>query len=337
MIIIIPKDIYIITRNLIESLLPRNGMKRQDIEQIELHNEVIELCDEALGGCYKLKQVKLPAGMKLIGNRAFRYCESLEVIHIPMTVEYIGDFALYGCKMLKQVTFEEVSSNGQSLISTCNARSDLQIGRHVFANSHQIKTLFFPKRVSEIGAYACNNCKGLTTVVIERGVKKIGIAAFKNCQLLTSVTIGDGVAWIGETAFADCKYLQYIIIPTSIKHIGKHVFIGCKSEKKCMLPPLFRYKDRQYWESIGIDTARSMTYTDQYALTQSLQLENNHHQSIVPVMKSPRLSESIHLDVATLSQYYLVAVKQSGISTSEMLMPWCCKQKKRRHGSVLTN
>ena len=49
----------------------------------------------------------LPEGVTIIGNGAFKGCESLEKIVLPEGVTEIGDYAFDGCGFLKSIIIPE--------------------------------------------------------------------------------------------------------------------------------------------------------------------------------------------------------------------------------------
>lgn len=60
--------------------------------------------DGAFKGCESLKSVNIPNSMTRIGHEAFAGCSSLRSVTIPKSVKSIGDLAFYGCASLKSVT-----------------------------------------------------------------------------------------------------------------------------------------------------------------------------------------------------------------------------------------
>ena len=60
--------------------------------------------------CKKLKTVKLPDGIKKIGECLFMGCESLTSVVVPPTVTEIGERAYYDCKSLSSVTLPALTS-----------------------------------------------------------------------------------------------------------------------------------------------------------------------------------------------------------------------------------
>ena len=117
----------------------------------------------------------IPAGVTVIGENAFRVCESLASVIIPDGVTVIGKDAFWHCESLVNVTL--------------------------------------PKSVREIGEYAFEYCESLASVSIPDGVTKIGLGTFEGCKSLADVTIPTSVEKIATNAFSGCTSLERVNIP----------------------------------------------------------------------------------------------------------------------------
>lgn len=68
--------------------------------------QVTAIKANAFKGNKKLKKVKIPASVKIIGDNAFMNCTSLTSVVIPAKVTKIGKKAFYNCKKLKSITIK---------------------------------------------------------------------------------------------------------------------------------------------------------------------------------------------------------------------------------------
>ncbi len=93
--------------------------------------------------------LKIPKGVTMIGDSAFKDCKSLASVTIPKTVTKIYFKAFSGCESLASVTI--------------------------------------PETVTEIYPEAFSNCKSLASVTIPEGVTEIYDSAFSGCESLASV------------------------------------------------------------------------------------------------------------------------------------------------------
>lgn len=69
-----------------------------------------------------MKEIKLPASVTYIGNRAFYNCKILESVNIPTGVKSIGDYAFNMCYNLKEIN---VPGSVESIGQYCFADSGL--------------------------------------------------------------------------------------------------------------------------------------------------------------------------------------------------------------------
>ena len=123
-----------------------------------------ELPIGALGGT-ALTSVKLPSGLKTIGEAAFAGCASLVEVDMPSTLTAIGDYAFAGCSALTSVKL--------------------------------------PASVEQVGAGAFMRCLSLTSLDVEpsSSLRVIGATALMDCPALTTFQPGP-VQSIGERALA---------------------------------------------------------------------------------------------------------------------------------------
>ena len=89
-------------------------------ETYEVLNGTINIERDAMYYCKNLKQIKLPEGVKIIGDESFFMCTGLKSIVIPESVTHIGDYNFYGCTNLEEVTISSsVKTIGSSVFNGC--------------------------------------------------------------------------------------------------------------------------------------------------------------------------------------------------------------------------
>ena len=142
-----------------------------------------------------------------------------------------------------------------------------------FEGAHNLKTLIFPKTLTNIPAELCREAWSLESITIPKGVTEIGDAAFYNCHALssvkfegtpkrigkyafynahalTSISIPNGVEEVGAAAFYGCTYLTDIEIPASVKVMGDNSFALCSKVKsiksEALVPPTI--EDKTFYE-----------------------------------------------------------------------------------------
>ena len=135
-------------------------------------------------------KLKIPKGITVIGNGAFKNFKSLESISFPKTLTEIGQNAFQNCTSLKSVNI--------------------------------------PKGVKEIGKNAFSGCTSLESLTLPSNKTFIGVKAFYGCKKLTSVTIPNGIRTIGQNSFQYCTSLEKIIFEDT-KAVWYAKYIGTTS------------------------------------------------------------------------------------------------------------
>ena len=117
----------------------------------------------------KVKTVKIPDTVRIIGQAAFRLCAALVSVEIPSSVDTIGVWAFEGCIALEAVHFPEVSN------IKC-------IPRDCFSGCSALRKVTIPSYIEEIGLAAFAGCDSLATVTLPLASMKrrsaIGALAF---------------------------------------------------------------------------------------------------------------------------------------------------------------
>ncbi len=206
-----------------------------------------------------LTSVKIPAGVKTIGDYAFQGCTAMTKvtfaenskletvgayafgqtaiteIEIPASVKTLGDQVFNGSDGLTSVTFEEGSkleTIGNSAFSTCaiaqiTLPSGLKtIGNNAFAGQ-PLTSIIIPKTVTTIGDGAFSTCKSLTSVTFEKvsQLENIGQQAFTETQI-TALEIPASVKTIGNKSFQNCASLETVTFEegSALETIGNGAF-----------------------------------------------------------------------------------------------------------------
>ena len=142
-------------------------------------------------------EIRIPYGVRIIGEGAFRNNTGIRTVRIPYTVEVI----------------EEGAFAGSSL-----------------------EDVFLSQGLRYIGEYAFASCRGLKSIDIPGSTESIGSCAFSGCWSLKALTIRPGVRYIGQNAFENCAQMETIDLPDSIRAAGTEAFAGCAGAKRINIP-----------------------------------------------------------------------------------------------------
>jgi len=97
-----------------------------------------------------------------------------------------------------------------------------------FYELNDIKSIYIPESINEIGDFAFTRCSNLESITGMNGVKKIGNCAFLDCENIISITLTNALKETGYCVFGDCKGLESLALPDSLVDLGAGAFWGCE-------------------------------------------------------------------------------------------------------------
>lgn len=210
----------------------------------------------AFENCTSLRKIYNIANRDLkIGARAFRGCRDLAYTdaELALFTKLFGpgrptdDRDLWGLIYIDQVVYgywemcagialpyctRGISSYAfeKHCLDSVKFNHELKfIGEGAFESCPNLKSVFIPASVAEIGNRAFHWCASLETAQFSEniGITEISNNMFEKCAKLKTVNIPDSVIRIGRYAFADCSSLEDITIPDSVTEIDIGAFKGC--------------------------------------------------------------------------------------------------------------
>ncbi len=176
-----------------------------------------------------IRTVELPAGVKIIADKAFAGCINLESIVLPEGLKEIWENAFTECKSLKSIT----------LPSTL-----IKMEAEAFANCTGLEKVV--TKSGALGERAFVDCTALKTVIIGSGTKEIPVEAFMGCKALVDLNLPVGLEIIKERAFKDCHALRDVVIPDGVKKICMRAFDGCADITSLTFPLSIEYIDQGF-------------------------------------------------------------------------------------------
>lgn len=192
--------------------------------ELVLPDRITTIGDNALRDL-PIRSVRLPRGLRHIGNHAFEDCAELVLKELPDSLESIGDYAFHRCRKTTTIALPN---------------SVREIGKHAFSRS--VKQFSFPETMTNIPSKCFRDMYGnyqddsLETVAISKCAEEICDDAFYECINLTHVNIPESVKRIGERAFYNCKSLTELILPADLEDLGTYAVYGCKNLTSLRIP-----------------------------------------------------------------------------------------------------
>ena len=195
--------------------------------------------DNDLDGVYSIKK-----GVKIIGKRAFAFCNFLTNIIIPESVTNIGEHAFSECHSLKSINIpDSVTRIGYSAFKNCGCLTSISIPPSVttiedgtFLGCDSLRNINIPDTVTRIGRSAFEDCDSLTSINIPPSLTTIEDGTFLCCHSLRNINIPDTVTSIEDYAFSECNSLKNINIPNGVTRIGDSAFFNCNSLISITIP-----------------------------------------------------------------------------------------------------
>ena len=175
-----------------------------------------------------------------IPENAFRNCDLIEEIRIPSGVKSIGNYAFCNCEKVKGYNTDQ---NGYSVLPTALTT----IPNYAFAGNKSLSKVIVPIGIVEIQSYAFSDCNSLTEFITNNSItqlKSIGASAFKGCTAITKYFNGEayelmlpnGLESIGSSAFSNNILLKKVIVPNTVTIIGGWAFYNCSAIEEMTLP-----------------------------------------------------------------------------------------------------
>ena len=176
-----------------------------------------------LSGADKIETVRLPAGLKVIGERAFYRFPAVRELSFPSGLEEIGDGAFYNCARIDHIKLPPTLK---------------RLGREAFNYCRRLGTIVLPEGLEEIGPRTFEGCSRLKEVHLPRTLKIIGERAFAQTSL-SAVSLPEGLELIRKGAFLEHR-IQVLTLPASVKRISTEAFYSynpaCPKKVRFMNP-----------------------------------------------------------------------------------------------------
>ncbi len=242
----------------------------QTVPDLFIQNGVLYNCKDQAdeNGVYTV-----PAGVTMIGERAFSYDTSIKKVVIGKDVKRIAECAFYGNETIEEIVIGgSVEIIGGGAFVGCTSLTEIvipssvrELGPYAFYHCTSLKEVKLPESLSEIYEYTFSKCSSLESIAIPNGVTKINTAAFFDCKKLEKVSFPETLTVLEEAAFAlcsslteldlsatnlgvfdesicvSCKKLEKVSFPETLKMIGYQAFYECTSLSEMNIPASVEY------------------------------------------------------------------------------------------------
>lgn len=139
----------------------------------------------------------------------------------------------------KGFIFNLIDGNTASVVEAIEPKTEINIPAHVcgrdvvgitdfaFQDCHELRRVYLPNTLEEIGSNAFSGCENLQTVAQDRQGKSVTInsGAFANCINLKKVLLKTNT--IRTNAFLGCTALRTFLFSEDCKYIGPNAFRNC--------------------------------------------------------------------------------------------------------------
>ena len=192
------------------------------------------VADQAFYKNSKLENVKLPEGIREIGQLSFAR-SSLRNISLPQGVETISYGAFYHCDDLNQLVLPdtvtvvepkafEYTGWVERFLSGRTGDGDFLISGGVLVAYRGAKSaVAVPEGVRVIAAEAFLGHGEITSVTMPESLRVIGEGAFEDCTGLQEITLNKGLEQIKDRAFLNCP-AKSVRVPSSVETVGLRAF-----------------------------------------------------------------------------------------------------------------
>lgn len=224
---------------------------------------IAKIPDRMFQGCAVLTSMKLPQGLKSIGNEMFADCVNLNSISLPDSLTTLAGNAFNNCSALTELNIPAGVVNGLGFTTFCSGCKKLSkfvvaegnpayssldgvlynkekttILRYPCGNPASLYS--FPNTIAEIGVGAFEGCVYLASIQMTENLRIVKNAAFKGCSSLTAINIPSMVTEVGGYAFENCNRLNSVNLPMFIPEIGYCTFKNCTSLSSIVIPSSVR-------------------------------------------------------------------------------------------------
>lgn len=198
----------------------------------------------AFKGLRALEAVTLPAGLREIGKEAFSGCDGLTDLSLPDTLESIGEAAFDGCTRLLGLALPAgLRVIGEKAFRGCESLEKIElpegityVSNFAFKNCSGLKSLRLPGTMREVCCASFSHCSALESLTLPESLGRIDISGFEACRSLKTLRVPGSVKVLDQQAFCGCTGLTSLVLENGLREIGSEAFRGCTGLRELVLP-----------------------------------------------------------------------------------------------------
>lgn len=324
-----------------------------ELKKIILPDSLTQLGDSAFYFCSSLNEVKLSKGLTVIPEYAFAYT-GIKELTIPANIKVVGNNSFRGNSTLEKVVIDGSTEVCESAFSNCSKLSSLKadnvtsIGVWAFENSGltQYKA---SQTVTEIAYMAFYSSQNLADIDIPESLKAIGGLAFHNTEWYESqgegivylkhvaldyktgtihpetLEIKEGTTSVAGYAFSDLSGVKSVKLPESLEYIGFAAFANMKKIEEIYIPASVSFIDRFAFEMCNSLKAINVSPDNKYYTSIDGVLYN---KDCTELIKVPNIGQQSYTVPSTVKKIHNFAFAYSGVevvditSNATELMPY---------------
>lgn len=259
--------------------LNQGGSGNTTIEKISIGEGLTEIDTFAFQKYAALKEVKLPASLKVIGQEAFSGCVNLCSVDLPDALEAINGRAFDGCAGLSKIIIPQgIKMVEYYAFGNCTNLKEISIPNgltndRAFGGSTQINSVHItlsPRTTILNSLYT--DIKTLDKIFIDEGITAIDYGALRDQTKLEEIHLPGTLISIEDRAFQGCSGLKSITIPSQV-YTYATVFADCPN----LINVTISYQDYSDINVAGLpDTVQTLTIMEGITKIDSDSFNNLH-------------------------------------------------------------
>lgn len=134
--------------------------------------------------------------------------------------------------------------------------------------------LTIPEGVTYLGKFVCAEKLQIKEVFLPSSLHNLGIMSFQNCTNLARIHIPNGLQDLGDACFHGCSSLEEIHVPSSVTRLSAQSFYGFSRKTRVIIDegnPDFHAGDQAIFSKDGKGFVCLLADVEQYAISDNIE------------------------------------------------------------------